>query len=351
MRVVVLLGCLLAAILAAACTDVPTAPRQGLVPPTPSFSHWSTPVRCYSTQSAVAPHEDAQRADPILTTQEEIDAANAADANGNGWACLNLVEVSFGVYELPPEGQRTSFSDDFTTCPDGYTAEFRGDDPADDNGNGFVCVSGGGDVVDDAGDNEGGETGGGGLGGSIECEQGIPTLVGLDAELLAADENGNGWVCVLNKAGFPPVHIVEDDILAAPPTLTLTAGKVNGHGTYDVGSQTLSFSFHAISDGESVRGNFEFHNRTGDIRFHGDVTCMEVDGGTALLEGVVTNDKQAGPGDGTAIVWTAVDNGEGKKAAGDEVARPEVTGDWLEACGAPPTEPTTVISGGNVQVR
>ena len=336
MRFLLLCGSVLIAMVAAACTELPSAPDHDmLVLPAPSFSHWPVPGRCYSSQAAIDLHEDPEDPDPILTTHEEIAAAASADANGNGWVCLNLVGVGFGVFEFPSKGERTSFDDDFQTCGrDGYTVEFRGQDPADDNGNGFVCVSAdGADVVDDNEDQASQEPGPIDV---AECASGQAIEVSTDAQA-SVDENGNGWVCDVGTGIDGP--LLEDDLAeAGSQGLTLTAGAVNGHGTYQVGPQTLSFSFHGRSDGESVKGNFEFHDRSAGIRFHGDVTCLETDGKTALLEGV-------------AVAWTAVDNGEGKKAAADELAAPEAFGAWGGACEVRPTAPTASISGGNVQVR
>lgn len=104
-------------------------------------------------------------------------------------------------------------------------------------------------------------------------------------------------------------------------------------------------------DGEAVKGNFEFHDRDGGARYHGDVTCLEVDGATAVLEGVVTLSRESAPPVGTAITWIAVDNGEGKNAPADRVGDPEIGGPAGDPCGPAPVEEPVDIRGGNVQVK
>lgn len=303
----------------------PSGPRA-LAP----AANWPVPADCFSTEVAVDVDDEP--------------AGATADDNGNGWVCrvIDTERADFGMY-----------NDDHVSCVTGEPVFHPEGHVADENENGFVCEDGS-TITDDVTD-EGGVIPGPGTGGDVVCPPGYEPVSSISITIFGpsydpADEDQDGWMCVDGDG-----NKVDNIVAGSPPTLALTAGKVNGHGVYDVedsgATSTLSFSFHARSDGESVKGNFEFHDRASGARWHGDVTCLEVDGETAGLEGVVTKAKEAAPAEGTVVTWIAVDNGEGKKAPADEVSEPEVGGPAGDPCGPAPTGSPVPIDGGNVQVK
>lgn len=316
MRVLLIAALAAGVFLAAACgADRPSSAR---IPTSPALTPASSqfPGSCFGID------------DPL-----DVGEGNDVDANGNGWVCV-------------ADSDGHHYDDNHLICFAGTAVTAVGD-PADANGNGFVCLLSDGSKVDDVPD-IGGTGPPGGIGGDIVCPDGYTATLVLALPGFGdpTDVNGNDWICV-NGVGDKVDDILEDE----PVLLALTAGKVNGHGVYEVDDGTLSFSFHASSDGEVVNGNFEFHDRDGGVRFHGDVTCLEVDGMTAMLEGVVTLSKEAAPPVGTTITWIAVDNGEGKKAPADLVSDPEIGGPAGDPCGPAPVEAPVAIRGGNVQVK
>lgn len=316
--------------------------------PTAAHSHLSPAQVSFEAQPVIA---CAVFYEPV-TVLDAPDGA-AADLNGNGWICQRSASAST---VLAP------FLDDSNTqCPPHAVRTLNPGDPLDENGNGHVCQVDGVTIRDDHTDVACDCGDGGGSKPEIICPAGYdPQLAlgpiggpigGPGGPGLPAphpdDDNGNGWICTNGT------DTVDDIVGSPPPTLSLTAGKVNGHGVYDAAGGTLSFSFHANSDGASVKGNFEFHDRATGGRFHGEVTCLEVDGMTALLEGVVSDSRSAAPAVGSIVTWAATDNGEGKKSPPDEVSAPESRDPEPDftPCGLAPTGTGIQIDGGNVQVR
>jgi len=317
----------------AACSD-PTAP-----PVTPPDGWLPSVTVAQSTNPGVCPNGGFTYTYGGVSVND-VPAEAAVDENGNGWVCQKetLTGVSLGEYLDDRSGLCTSSS-----------AVVVLGDPMDANGNGFVCQFNGDTVGDDR--PGAAQDGPGDPGDDIVCPDGFTPIivVGKPGSTDPVDENGNGWACI-DGSGNKVDDILEDE---PPPTLTLTAGKVNGHGVYDVSGATLSFSFHAQSDGAALKGNFEFHDRATGARMHGEVTCLEMDGPTALLEGVVSHSDRGAPAEGAVVTWIATDNGEGSKSPPDQVSAPEsrAAGPVFVACGLAPTGEAVAIHGGNVQVR
>lgn len=357
-------------LVALACSDAPSA-LESVGVPDANLNH-SGQATTIDWQTGRCPSQYAL----AISWAHDTDAAGAADANGNGAVCMDV--NGDGPY-----------SDDAFTCADGEEDVFVGDHPADtpneEDGTGFdgvLCIDQTSQIAYDdcTVGNTSGSTGGGTIGdGGDDGGTGFPGLdpfsgsVGIqslstclrpaeyddvedarcpagfeppfvadanDAVEASADANGNGLVCWNDG-------VYADDLVG----LSLTAGRVNGHGVFTADGSTLSFSFHARSDGERVRGNFEFHDRTGGTTHHGTVTCLEADGATVHLEGVITNSKRRAHPEGTVIAWTATDNGEGKRAPADQVSVPETFGTFHDACAVRPSTTPLDIHAGNVQVK
>ncbi len=120
---------------------------------------------------------------------------------------------------------------------------------------------------------------------------GLAALVGLALTSISAVAGGNG----------PSFH---------------------GGGFYAGGS--VHFGVHAVThrDG-TVTGQIEAHNSLNGLVLHGEITCLEVNGNTAILIGRVTDGFYPPVGDitGWSIAAGVRDNGEGANAAPDLLSR------------------------------
>ena len=95
---------------------------------------------------------------------------------------------------------------------------------------------------------------------------------------------------------------------------------VSGGGTVQAASGLSKYQFRASVDGAGVvKGSFELHFTSVDANVHGDVKCLIVVGNRALLSGVVTRSDNDERPVGFVFHWQAIDNGEGAKAAPDQI--------------------------------
>jgi hypothetical protein len=156
------------------------------------------------------------------------------------------------------------------------------------------------------------------------------------------DANGNGWVCY---NGFEIV----DDILTPEGAETQFAG---GHGNFVFDKQDISFSFHGKQNKQMVvKGEFEMHDQTNDLRIHGSVTCLSIEGNLARLGGVVEQSTDPSLPVGLLIAWRTVDNGEGINEPVDLLSRPSIVGkDPKKECQRAIKFNEVKIQSGNIQV-
>jgi hypothetical protein len=167
------------------------------------------------------------------------------------------------------------------------------------------------------------------------CSQDYPTPVEASTVKggVLIDENGDGTICSNGAGGFE-----DNEYISNGDDVRLMA---NGHGNFFDNAkfvdpskavegkvQDLSFSFHGIERGSegSARGEFEYHDQTGDgpdLTVHGNVLCLAVDplSLVATFIGQVTrsNDKKLLVG--KYVGWQAQDNGEGELFTADLVTR------------------------------
>jgi hypothetical protein len=166
------------------------------------------------------------------------------------------------------------------------------------------------------------------------CPPDYPIPVTLPKETASkVDVNGDHVICSDGAGGF-----VDNTYVPVDDDVRLMA---NGHGNFfdnakfvDMSKvvedkvQDISFSFHGIERGTggSAKGEFEYHDQTGDgpdLTVHGNVLCLAVDplSLTATFIGQVTrsNDKRLFVGD--TVGWQAQDNGEGENFTADRVTR------------------------------
>ena len=199
------------------------------------------------------------------------------------------------------------------------------------------------------------------------CPPDYPISVTLPKETASkVDLNGDHVICSDGAGGFADNTYVpvDDDVRL----------MANGHGNFFDNAkfvdpskvvegkvQDISFSFHGIERGTggSAKGEFEYHDQTGDgpdLTVHGNVTCLAVDPNsfTATFIGVVTrsNDKKLFVGQ--VVGWQAQDNGEGEMFTADRVSRLYTTG--ASNCGQKFKVKTEVpgmrgILSGNIQVH
>lgn len=91
--------------------------------------------------------------------------------------------------------------------------------------------------------------------------------------------------------------------------------RVTGHATIFLpgfnAEEKYSNSAIRHADG-SVSGQFELKSaQDGGLRIHGDVVCFTIVGNTARIAGRVDKSNTTLVPEGTYVIWTVVDNGEG----------------------------------------
>lgn len=114
---------------------------------------------------------------------------------------------------------------------------------------------------------------------------------------------------------------------------------------------TIAFTARNTGGGDAAQGQLQVVDRTGgtgkdNVRLHGVVTCLRVDGTTAKLGGTIT---RASDGDTTPFTLVVQDNGEGAAAPDDtilleRVATPDCDEDDSDDDG------NTDLARGNAQV-
>lgn len=196
------------------------------------------------------------------------------------------------------------------------------------------------------------------------CPPDYPTAVTIPKETQSkVDANGDHIICSDGTGGF-----VDNTYVPVDDDVRLMA---NGHGNFFDNAkfadslkvvegevQDISFSFNGIERGTggSAKGEFEYHDQTGDgpdLTVHGNVLCLAVDPKNlmATFVGQVTrsNDKKLLVG--AVVGWQAQDNGEGEMFTADRVSRLYPTG--ASNCGQKfkTTQPMLGILSGNIQVH
>lgn len=220
------------------------------------------------------------------------------------------------------------------SCPKGYELSPVKPGHIDDaNGNGWICVSAGGDIVDD----EAGPAAG-------TCPDGYELSMTKPGSI--NDINGNGWVCVSET------DVIDDEIVVEDRQ------QVNGHGNFTSSGkkdlQDISFSFHAIPQGTEFdgKGRFEFHDQLNGLNVHGSVECVATQGTRAFIAAVVTRSDDLALPVGTLVGWWANDAAE-PGAGFDGVTRPAPVKKKIgeTACSGVKFPGMSLITGGNIQVH
>lgn len=124
-----------------------------------------------------------------------------------------------------------------------------------------------------------------------------------------------------------------------------------------IGAFPSKIHVNAISDadGSNARGHFSQDIDTGGfigrVQFSGDVTCLNVNGNTATIGGVITKTTNSTFAPvGAGAYGTGMDNGEGQKDPPDALFA-VVTGQPPPNCNIPLPPPFTPIDKGNYVVH
>lgn len=128
-------------------------------------------------------------------------------------------------------------------------------------------------------------------------------------------------------------------------------GVTFGEGTDGTNSAHIAFT--AQSRGDDAKGQVEVRvdNADGELvqRYHGVVTCLDVVGNTAIIEGEVTQlDLGTNSNPATGFRIRVQDNGEGANAVPDRIDHRRRNDDGN--CDEAPELPNKPIDGGNIQV-
>jgi len=132
--------------------------------------------------------------------------------------------------------------------------------------------------------------------------------------------------------------------------------SVTGSGHFTTGGEyrTFSFTAHLHADG-SVSGQWQGKNRSLGWLWHGEVTCLSIDGNQAWIGGVTTIATSGTPEVGGETGFRVVDNGQGRNSIPDQISLQFVNGGPGFAqsyCGDKPLSPDLAdVEGGNIQIR
>jgi hypothetical protein len=100
--------------------------------------------------------------------------------------------------------------------------------------------------------------------------------------------------------------------------------SATGSGQIHVNGELRTFTFNAETDSSGVTsGETEVKSRSGGIRWHGTLDCLNVVGNVATMSGVVTDIDPATPPAfvvGSNILFQVIDNGEGANAPPDLIS-------------------------------
>jgi hypothetical protein len=147
--------------------------------------------------------------------------------------------------------------------------------------------------------------------------------------------------------------------------LTLTSGvavaqvvaSATGSGQIEISGDLRTFTFNANTDSSGVTtGQTQAFSRSGGIKWHGALTCLNIVGNVATMSGLVT-DITPGFGDpflvGNFIQFQIIDNGEGTNAPPDLISLTLFffAGSPDPGCTVPQITATIPIEKGNAQVH
>ena len=101
--------------------------------------------------------------------------------------------------------------------------------------------------------------------------------------------------------------------------------SATGSGHIHVNGDLRTFTFNESTDSSGVTtGQTEGKNRNLNIRWHGTINCLDVQGNVATMEGVATdispNPNPLGIAPGNNILFQVIDNGSGKNAPPDLIS-------------------------------
>ncbi|MFN1834486.1 lectin-like protein [Balneola sp. MJW-20] len=103
--------------------------------------------------------------------------------------------------------------------------------------------------------------------------------------------------------------------------------RVTGSGHFNLGPEgeealrTFSFTAHKYENGV-VAGEYQLKSRSGEVKEHGDVTCLSVseDGTRAWIGGIIERNDPNASIEGSEIVFIVEDNGQGMADSPDKLS-------------------------------
>lgn len=125
-----------------------------------------------------------------------------------------------------------------------------------------------------------------------------------------------------------------------------------GNATYQLNGVAVPFTlvFTAQGSSDSVKGNFTFTRSDGGTFTVGNVNCLNVNGTTAGMSGVITSSSGPNvPSVGDSGYIAVVENGQGSKASGPSYVQVDAGSQYTNNC--PATTPNEYqVTSGTVQV-
>jgi hypothetical protein len=174
----------------------------------------------------------------------------------------------------------------------------------------------------------------------LACDRGADTIMSPDPS----------YDLLLLDIEFLPGIAVLDPFVQGDDQGVVESARGSGHFHLEAEWRTFAFTAKNFPDG-TTKGQFQLQNRAGDLRAHGEVKCLVVDGNTAYVGAIITH-SNVGNVVGQTRVWRVRDNGEGSQSAPDQISGLIPTGlpPGEQFCRTRPQIPLFQIEAGNIQV-
>lgn len=138
-------------------------------------------------------------------------------------------------------------------------------------------------------------------------------------------------------------------LVSEVPTASVPVVWATGGGTVVWGqSQRVTYGFNATLDmAGNAEGVLQFDWRDGELKWHGKVDCLSLDGNQAYVSGQLTTGNNAGE----YFIFSVEDNGEGANATGPDLISMVRVRNTPWDCHGPYEAPFKDWTSGNVKIK
>ncbi|UCG84894.1 MAG: hypothetical protein JSW71_13185 [Gemmatimonadota bacterium] len=138
-------------------------------------------------------------------------------------------------------------------------------------------------------------------------------------------------------------------LVSEVPTASVPVHWASGGGTIVWGgSGRVTYGFNVAADmAGNAGGVLQFNWRDGELKWHGAIDCLSVEGSQAYMSGELTNGQHAG----SFFIFSVEDNGEGATATGPDLISVVRVRSTPRDCHGPYEAPFKDWTNGNVRIR